>query len=396
MITVNKAREIIIKKILDVLKEGEIPFSGHWISPHRSFNATTNKEYRGINQFILSFVAAEKRLKDPRWCTYNQAKKNKWQVRNGSKGTPVEFWSLYDIVQKRKISITEANELISKDEKYEKNIRTVSNVFTVFNAQDIEGIPPYTKNSGIENVKDFKQYLSFQLLHNYLENEKIYLVHDGGNRAYYKTSNDSIHLPEEKDFKSEYDYISVLAHEICHSTGNKNRLNRDIKNLFGTEKYAIEELRAEIGSSFLCAELGMQYTEHDIQNHKAYIQSWIQLIEEAPLELFRAINDSQEISDFVLERGNYVLVKEQVQNITVTTEMGIKDRIYLALQETKKEIKPKEKELFSGENLSGAGMYFEDLQVALATGKDLDGVDIPNDTPEERNAGLNKYDEQSR
>lgn len=76
---------------------------------------------------------------------------------------------------------------------------------------------------------------------------------------------------------------------------------------------------------------------------------------------------------------------DQIKDI----DMSVKQRIEKAEAEKKaaEEKSNLEKDyLFSGANLSGAGLYDKDLQVALATGKDLDGVDIPNDMPEELNS----------
>ena len=142
----------------------------------------------------------------------------------------------------------------------------------------------------------------------YLQNESIPLKYND-DKAFYSIHDDYISMPSIHQFKSEYDYLSVLAHEECHSTGAEHRMNRNIANVFGTEKYAIEELRAEIGSAMLCADLSLEQSQYELDNHQAYINSWMKVIEEQPNEIFKAINDAQKISDFVLEHGEIELYK---------------------------------------------------------------------------------------
>ncbi|MCR4716373.1 MAG: hypothetical protein K5656_04250, partial [Lachnospiraceae bacterium] len=124
--------------------------------------------------------------------------------------------------------------------------------------------------------------------------------------AFYRPSEDSITMPPIESFWAEYNYLSTFLHEAGHSTGHESRLNRDLTGIFGSEKYAKEELRAEIASAFTTQAIGLEGTmsrEH-IDNHKAYIQSWIAEIKNDPNELFKAIIDATKISDYLIEKGN--------------------------------------------------------------------------------------------
>jgi antirestriction protein ArdC len=99
----------------------------------------------------------------------------------------------------------------------------------------------------------------------------------GGNRAYYHPALDSIHCPVRDAFTGSNEYYSTLFHEMVHSTGSEHRLNRNIKNSFGSEDYSKEELVAELGAAFLCGISGIDNTSTK-ENTAAYIQSWIKVL----------------------------------------------------------------------------------------------------------------------
>ena len=119
----------------------------------------------------------------------------------------------------------------------------------------------------------------------------------GGERAFYSTSLDFIQLPNAESFHSPQDWGITVLHELGHWTSNVDRLDRDIKNRFGSEKYAQEELRAELASVFIGATLGLPC---DVPNHASYIASWIKTLREDKREIFRAASDAQKIADYLL------------------------------------------------------------------------------------------------
>lgn len=134
---------------------------------------------------------------------------------------------------------------------------------------------------------------------------------EGGSQAFYRPSDDSITMPPEQSFVDSYGYMSTFLHEAGHATGHATRLNRDLSGTFGTESYAKEELRAEIASAFTSQALGFGKEEQGLaqtmDNHKAYVQSWIESISDKPNELFAAIKDAEKISDYLLEKGEFLL-----------------------------------------------------------------------------------------
>ena len=118
---------------------------------------------------------------------------------------------------------------------------------------------------------------------------------------YYIPAKDEIHLPEKDSFFNSYAYNATALHELAHATGHEKRLNREMKGHFGTPEYAYEELVAEMTSCFLSADLQVEQTQEHIDNHKAYVQSWIQMIEDKPENLVKAIAQAEKASQYMDE-----------------------------------------------------------------------------------------------
>ncbi len=302
----NKVREQISQVFLESLKENELPWQKGWMT-ERPYNTVSNTEYRGVNSFWLSCTAEQKGYSDPRWCTFKQAKDKGWKVKKGEHGTQVEFWSMYDTETKKKLTVRESNVLKKElGEDFYERVKPISSVYTVFNAEQIEGIPKREKTQ--EPIQ------SDGLLHkrDTLIKNMGFTFYEGGSRAFYRPGDDSVTLPQMEQFCSIYDYMSVFLHESGHATGHESRLNRDLSGGFGSHKYAREELRAEIASAFTSQELGLGEMAADhMDNHKAYIQSWIEVLEKEPQELFAAIRDAEKISDYLMEKGEFFPEKQQ-------------------------------------------------------------------------------------
>lgn len=310
-------RDKIAEEFVKALSEEKIPWRAMWNS-QRPYNATTEKDYRGVNAMWLSYVSGIKGYADPRWCTFKQAKDNGWNVNKGEKGTSVEFWSVYDSKTRKTLTLDEADKLISNDPDRKEDLRIVSKQYTVFNAEQINGIPQFAQESTSMDIAVVRAQRDTLIKNMGLD------FHEGGNRAFYRPSDDSITMPPDKSFSDDYGYMSVLLHECGHATGHESRLNRNLSGTFGSESYAKEELRAEIASAFTSQALGFSNQSAEastfMDNHKAYIQSWAKAIKDAPNELFAAIKDAEKISDYLLEKGEFKLpekakeIKESVED----------------------------------------------------------------------------------
>lgn len=302
----SKVREKIAEQFIAALQEDELPWHAMWHTS-RPINAITGKKYKGVNTFYLSLVSEAMGYKDHRWCTFKQAQGKGWHVKKGEHASPVEYWRLYDKVQKKYIEWSDASRIIAAAPEREADIILTCKTYLVFNGDQIEGIPELNISSAvdIEAVRAQRDVL--------LKNMDLDF-HEGGTEAFYRPSTDSITMPPDTFFVDDYGYMSTFLHECGHATGHESRLKRNISNFFGTPEYAKEELRAEIASAFTAQALGFGSNAEDLSgaldNHKAYIQSWIKAIEDQPNELFAAIKDAEEISDYLLEKGEFFKEKE--------------------------------------------------------------------------------------
>ena len=297
----NKTREELVKMYIDSLNQGSIPWRMRWTNTS-NINGVSKMVYRGVNQLILSLVAYKEKYNDNRWFTYLQIKKNGWKLNNSKgKGVPVEFWSCYNIKTKEKVDFNKYTETIEKNPDEKDNFKVICQISYVFNASLIDGIPKQ-KIVPNNNIK----------ISNYISNlfKKLGVSYDEfGNSAYYIPLEDKIVLPPKEKFDDEYSYYATQLHELAHSTGKDTRLNR---NLFSSNKedYAKEELVAEISSSFLMQKLNVPAKAEHYDNHKSYIQSWIKILEDKPQELFKAINESNKVYDYI-ESFEKVKIKEK-------------------------------------------------------------------------------------
>lgn len=304
----NRMREEMINSFIDCLKKDTIPWHMAW-STDRPVNAVTNTRYRGINKMWLSFIQKMEGWEDPRWCTFKQAQTQGWKIKPGSKGTRVEFWSLYDTEEKRKLTQREAKQLSDELtlEEFKNRVKPISNVYTVFNGEQIDGIPKYEEKTYELNTEELLQKRD-----TLLKNMNVDFS-EGGDKAFYNPSRDRITLPEMNRFETEYDYMATLLHEAGHATGHISRLNRDMTGVFGSPEYTKEELRAEIASAFTAQELGLDYEQNEhMENHEAYVQNWIDVLENEPNELFAAIKDAEKISDYLIEKGKFGLEETEM------------------------------------------------------------------------------------
>lgn len=283
--------EKVAEKLIQQLKEGTAPWQKPWEPGQpRAFipiNPTTGKRYRGINAIQLMSQGH----KDQRWMTYKQASVVGAQVRKGEKGTPIQYWKFSEDQTK-----TDAQGKPVLDGRGEPVKLTVKlerpRVFfaTVFNAEQIDGMPP------LQPRKE-QEWSAVERAEQILKASGAVIRHGEENRAFYRPATDSIHLPDKSQFPTANNYYATALHELGHWTGHDSRLDRDLVHPFGSEGYAKEELRAEIASMIMGDELGIG---HDPAQHAAYVGSWIKVLQNDPLEIFRAAADAEKIQDYVL------------------------------------------------------------------------------------------------
>lgn len=285
-------RQEVTDTIIRLLEQGIAPWQKPWDatgSLEMPINPTTGKAYRGGNVIHLFAVAMSRGYDDPRWMTYRQAQEYDWQVRKGEKGTQIEFWDVKRITAGE----PEPGQPV-EDDQPEKRSRLIHRVYTVFNASQIDGIPPFqAKQRTLFEVEDAGERI--------LAGSGAEIHHDQIDRAFYSRGKDSIHLPRREFFPDAAGYYGTALHELAHWTGHPSRLDRPTLNesyRFGDPAYAQEELRAELASVFLAAERGIP---HQPARHAAYVASWIKALKNDKNEIFRASADAAKATDYLFE-----------------------------------------------------------------------------------------------
>src|SRR5437588_11625011 len=120
-------------------------------------------------------------------------------------------------------------------------------------------------------------------------------IREGHGEALYVPSRDFISLPGFEAFKGADHFYNVAFHELTHWTAHKSRLDRDLKNRFGSRNYAAEELIAELGAAFLCAEFGF---DGDVRN-AGYIGPWVELLKADKRAFFTACSQASKAADYL-------------------------------------------------------------------------------------------------
>jgi antirestriction protein ArdC len=123
-------------------------------------------------------------------------------------------------------------------------------------------------------------------------------IRHGGNQAYYVPSRDFVQMPPFETFKDAESYYATLGHECCHWTRHEKRLHRDFgRKRWGDEGYAAEELVAELGAAFLCADLAI--TPEPRADHASYIASWLDVLKNDKRAIFTAAAHAQRAADYL-------------------------------------------------------------------------------------------------
>ncbi|MDD5706000.1 MAG: zincin-like metallopeptidase domain-containing protein, partial [Kiritimatiellae bacterium] len=283
--------DAVAGRLIEQLRAGTAPWQKPWEAGepggHLPMNPTTGNRYNGINAVNLMCQGRE----DHRWMTYKQAAAAGANVRKGEKGTPIQYWKFSDeqpmVDSDGKPVLDARGKQVKQSVKLERPALFTA---TVFNAEQIDGLPPPqpAKKHEWNGVERAEQILAAS---------GADIRHGESDRAFYRAATDRIHMPDRSQFPTADAYYAVALHELGHWSGHESRLGRDLSHPFGSEGYAREELRAEIASMILGDELGIG---HDPAHHAAYVGSWIKVLQDDPLEIFRAAADAERIQGFVL------------------------------------------------------------------------------------------------
>ena len=266
----NIKRAELINTILEEARnKGQLPWQSPWFTVRKQ-NASGHV-YTGINRFMLSFQD------DVIYMTFNQVKKLGGYVLKGQHGHQVIFYDIkvVDVID------DENNEVKSKKFPLLK-VYYVFGLSQVWLPDDVKDAIIRKKNLEQRNVN----YNLLDVVKSIVGNIEILPT----DKAYYAPKSDKIIMPQS--FNNEAGFVNTLLHELIHATGHESRLNR-----FDKISRPAEELVAEIGSVLLASELGLEY-EHN--NTVAYVQSWLQVLEESKDELPKIIKCAEQAVDYVM------------------------------------------------------------------------------------------------
>jgi antirestriction protein ArdC len=240
--------------------------------------------YSGINIMMLWMDAMEKGYNAPIWMTFRQAQELGGHVKKGEHGSLVVY---ANTVHKTELD-KDTGEEIERDIPFMKG-------YTVFNVEQIEGLPDHYY--AMAQAPTLTLAERDEKLEAFFAATKADIRH-GGNRAFYQITDDFVQMPPFEFFKDAESYFATLGHETCHWTRHPSRLDRDFgRKKWGDEGYAMEELVAELGSAYLCADLGI--TPETREDHSAYIASWLKVLKNDKRAIFSAAAYAQKAADFL-------------------------------------------------------------------------------------------------
>ena len=278
----TEQRKKITASLIKSIKNGAPP----WIKPWRSgatepfpINATSGNKYSGINIMLLWGAALSKGYEKDRWLTFNQARKCGGSVKKGEKATLIVY----------------ARNVEKQNEDGEIDRFRVARTFSLFNVDQCKELPKNVQ--GQVSAEEELQWSPHEKAESFIDAipAKIYEKSDG---AHYSPELDCITMPKKSAFHSDDGWYSTLLHELVHWSGGKKRMAREGitgKHSAYSKEYAYEELIAEIGSAYLCAELGIEGN----LNHANYLNSWAKMIENVPKMIFTASADASRAVDYL-------------------------------------------------------------------------------------------------
>lgn len=272
--------EMVTERIIEQLESGVIPWQKPWTwSKNGAYNRVSMKPYSILNQMLLQHSGE--------YATFKQWIEAGGHIRKGEKSEIVTFW---------KIQLIEEEE--DDGTKVKKQIPLLR-YYNVFHISQVDGVEPKEKmelqeHEPIEEAERIKQ--------EYIEREHLQIYEKITDKAFYTPTFDYIEVPCKEQYEHIEEFYSTLFHEMVHSTGHYNRLNRlesGASTRFGSATYSKEELTAEIGSAMILNRLGIE-TEKTFKNSTAYVQNWLQVLRNDNKFIISASSKSEKAVKYIL------------------------------------------------------------------------------------------------
>ena len=275
-------------RIIAELEAGRRPWVQPWgnaggAAPGLPRNALTARSYSGVNVLILWGAVIAEGYPSQSWLTFKQAQAAGGRVMKGERGTGVVFADRF-------IPKGEAERAAREDD----DARAIPFLkrFTVFNVAQCEGLRPGLADDIVPLPEREIVPVAEAVITASGADFRI-----SGNRAFYVPALDYVQVPPQPAFFAQIDYYRTCLHELTHWTGHASRLGRDLGGGFGTDKYAREELAAEMGSAFLCAALGIVPTVR----HADYLGHWLAVLRADNRAIFGAASAASKAADYLLQ-----------------------------------------------------------------------------------------------
>jgi antirestriction protein ArdC len=261
----------VTARIVAALETGAAP----WVRPWKGsgddgfdVNHRSGKPYSGINVLALWSERMLRGYESTHWLTYKQALEAGGNVRKGSKGSQIVFWKFLENDVDERIPLARA--------------------YTVFNLEQCDGIE--RPERGVEAPLDER----LRAARAFCSATGAKLSH-GGDVACYMPTADAIRMPPMRAFEGPEFYYAVLLHELTHWTMPEARCNRVIPKRFGDDTYAMEELVAELGAAFGCAELGVP----GVLRHEGYLAHWLRVLKADERAIFIAASAARKAHEYL-------------------------------------------------------------------------------------------------
>jgi antirestriction protein ArdC len=284
----------ITDKIVAAVEAGAGDYCMPWHrTVTRPVNASTGNLYHGVNVLALWATAATRGFRSGHWATYRQWRELDAQVRKGERGAVVVFYKPVQPVKEDQ----------EDDKEKAGQSRLIARASWAFNAEQVDGWTPPQPRQRTE--VEIREHVEASISGTRAD------IRHGGDMAYYDCVGDFIAVPHPDQFvatdtsSATEGYYSVVLHELTHWSGAAHRLARNLRARFGDHAYAMEELIAEFGAAFLCADLGI--ANEPRLDHASYVSSWLRVLNEDRTALFTAANKASVaatyLSDFAAPRA---------------------------------------------------------------------------------------------
>ena len=280
-------------KIISILEQGVAPWRRTWSTYGLAKNYATGHVYTGINFILMNNTSHI----IPNFLTFNQIRTLGGKLKKGAKSEKVIY---FNVVYKDR-----DNRTVSKDEvTHLYNIGAVIKTlkfikyYSVFNVADVEGIKLDISEIILKPNETIDKCESIvENMHKCPE-----IKHIDSKGAFYSPGLDIVNMPQIEQFESAEAYYATLFHELIHSTGHASRLAREEvmnPNTFGSRAYSKEELVAEMGASFLCSSVQINF-DQIFENNVAYLSGWLKVLKEESKFIFKVASEAQKGVDFIL------------------------------------------------------------------------------------------------